>query len=504
MKAKIIFIFLALALITSLFFINKQDKASINKNSLFDDAICKGCNVILISVDSLRADRMSTFGYKRETTPNFDKFSQKSALFLNYFSSSFLTPVSEAAVQTGMYPSSNGITNFDTPISNNVDTISQYFKSYGYKTTALLSSPEFEFYPILKKSFSKGFDEYEYLNLNFSSTGESRNYPSIEILNKKIDNSLTKKSFIWIAVGGVHWPFGENSENMYADPEYNGYFKEKTLEWSAFSNIYNNIIYPDQKNLSQADIQYVNDQYDNGVKGFDDFFGNLISLLEKKNMLSNTIIVLESEHGEDLGEHGYFAHYDIFSTQTHTPLLVYIPQIQKEQRIQSLTTSIDVLPTILELTGIKIPSIIQGKSLFSIINEKEEDGKRKQIFLERNPLWEEAPKNLRDWLKEKGIEVQSGIHKDIAIRTTNWLYISRLSSKRLSEISWWQEISGKKINFPEEELYDLKNDPQETKNVINRYPETAKILREELNKWHKKSSSGSAKTETDEILQPYF
>ncbi len=468
---------------------------------------CKGCNVILISVDSMRADHMSAYGYPRNTTPNFDKFSKNGSLFLNYFSASFLTPVSEAAVQTGMYPTSNGVTNFDTELSKNAQTISQYLIQDDYQTSAVLSSPEFEVNRALKASFSRGFDRYKYSNLFFMFTndaGVSRQYPSSTTLEAEFNTFGNKKFFLWLAVGGAHWPYGASATNVFAQKDYNGFFKGKNLDWGEFRNIYNNIIYPSKTRLQPADIQYVIDQYDNGVRSFDDFLGEIIDQLKNRNLLNNTILIVESEHGEDLGEHGYFAHYDVLDTQTHTPLFIYVPQIKNLRQLSSLAGSVDVLPTILELLGETVPQNVQGKSLLPILTGKEKDGQRQQIFLERNPLWEEAILQLRDLLKAKGIKVVSGIYKDIAIRTTGWKYILRLSADRMKQISWWQSLTGENFSFPEAELYDLKNDPGETKNVISSNPEVAKSLKGRLDAWYMRIASDSAKTEEKGQLQPYF
>src|SRR3989344_162377 len=92
------------------------------------DTACTGCNVILLSVDSLRADHIGAYGYERETTPYFDELAKKGALFENYFSPSFLTPVSEMSVHTGMYPTAHKTTNFDTVLPENITTLAQYFK----------------------------------------------------------------------------------------------------------------------------------------------------------------------------------------------------------------------------------------------------------------------------------------------------------------------------------------------------------------------------------------
>ena len=115
--------------------------------------------------------------------------SQKGVLFENYFSTSFLTPVSEMSVHTGMYPTAHKTTNFDTVLPEDNDT-RPIFQAEGYATSALLSSPEFEINPALRKSFSRGFERYEYLE------EVQRAFPTREQVEEEIDTFSDKKFLV--------------------------------------------------------------------------------------------------------------------------------------------------------------------------------------------------------------------------------------------------------------------------------------------------------------------
>lgn len=456
------------------------------------DLWCPDCNVILLSVDSLRADHVGAYGYARDTTPYFDELAKKGVLFENYFSSSFLTPVSEMSVHTGMYPSAHNITNFNTVLPENITTAAQHFAQKGYFTSALLSSPEFWGNPAMRKSLSRGFDRYEPLAVQ-------RAFPTKEYMTGELDVFSDKKFFWWVAIGGVHWPYGAQGENVFADPAYRGIFYNKLLDWGVFRDIYGGMQYPDQQRISGTDIQYVVDQYDNGVRAFDKFLKQFIGELDRNHLLDRTIIVIQSEHGEGLHEHDYFAHYDILDTQTHVPLLILSPRLTRERRVSSFTSSVDVLPTIVEFLGHAPLGQFQGKSLAPIISGGEKDGARKEVFLERNPLWEDVKT-----FSNRGSEANDPRHKDIGIRTSQWKYILRISKDEMKKISLWQELTGRKMDFPEAELYDLVNDPGETKNVIDRYPNEAAVLREKLTNWFEKISSSSQEVDIEPVIQPYF
>lgn len=473
--------------------------ADANAPACANEVRCPDCNIVLLSVDSLRADHVGAYGYERNTTPYFDALVKKGALFENYFSSSFLTPVSEMSVHTGMYPSATMVTNFDTVLPNDRTTMAQYFKQKGYATSALLSSPEFDINPALKESFSRGFERYEYVNSGV------RAFPSSDQLVREIKKMEDKKFFWWVAVGGVHWPYGEHGPNVFAEEAYEGIFSGKLLAWQkVFENIFQGKDHVLNAVIGERDVRYVRDQYDNGVRAFDEFLKKIMEELERKDLLKKTIIVIQSEHGEDLHEHGYFAHYDILDTQVHTPLAIISPQRASGCRVVSFAGSVDVFPTIMEMVGQKQLSQFQGKSLASVMNGKETNGARQEVYLERSPLWEET-KAVAPTLASKGIDAGSERHKDIGIRTSQWKYIDRTSKSAMEKINWWQAMSGKKIQFPEAELYDLINDPGETTNVIDKYPQEAAALREKLHAWFIFITDGSAPSvDTKPAIQPYF
>ena len=138
--------------------------------------------------------------------------------------------------------------------------------------------------------------------------------------------------------------------------------------------------YPEQVSVEDADIQYVIDQYDNGVRAFDEFLERFMNELTRRNLLDRTIIIIQSEHGEDLHEHGYFAHYDILDTQTHVPLLVLFPRLDTECRITSFAGSVDVFPTIVVVLGYPPLDQFQGTSLAPIIHGSEKMARGRRFF----------------------------------------------------------------------------------------------------------------------------
>lgn len=472
---------------------------------------CASCNILLISVDSLRADHVGALGYARNTTPHFDVLAKRGALFSNYFTTSFLTPVAEMSLHTGLYPSGHQVQNFDMALASSTQTLAEYAKGKNYRTSAILSSPEFSINPVLKESFARGFDTYDAVGdagdgVPLGKFSNRRTYPTMERLAQEFTQFRQDKFFLWLPVGGIHWPYGRGVQNVFADEAYDGYFKGRSLDWQEFQHIYDGQVYPKRTALSDADRQYVIDQYDNGVRAFDDFLGEVMAQLDARGLLANTIVIVASEHGEDLGEHGYIAHYDVLDTQIHTPLLVVWPGAPVEgSTVTSFASPVDIFPTIKAMLVDTTPDTMQGNSLAPILSGKEADGLRKTAYIERSPLWEEAHNELRANLEKRGIPVVSGQYEDIAIRTPEWKYILRLAGERMQEISWWGTLTDKKVVVPDAELYDLRSDPLEMVNVADAHPNESEVLRAELLKWYGQFPKAETPAPAgDTTIQPYF
>lgn len=498
--AAIIIVTIIVSVITVVIFLPRKTN-KINTFSCIKNIACPDCNLILISVDSLRADHVGALGYQRDTTPHIDSLASQGILFSNYFTNSYLTPITEASLHTGMYPTSHGLTSFQHYLPEDRKLLAEILKKENFTTSAYITSPEFNDYVSLKKSFSRGFENFNYQKSPF------RDVPKLDKIFDNLNKLSKNQFFFWLTVGSVHWPYGRHAPDTYTDPKYSGILKGKSLNWTdTFGNIYNGLYYPEKKKLAVEDFQFINDKYDDGLKYFDNFFGKFIEKLQENKLLDNSIIVLTTEHGEELGEHGFIGHYDIYDSQVHTPLLVFTPKLRMGRKIASMVSTVDVLPTIMDLLGLLSPSQSQGKSLVPLICEIEEEKSREAVYIERNPLWEEAGINpVTDQLKEAGIYNGNSGDKDIAVRTKEWKYILRLSKNILEKISWWSYLTKEHITISAAELYNLKDDPGETKNVIDDFPIVAGGLHVKLENWYKQVNSMTPESvERTKIIQDYF
>ena len=485
-------------------------------------------NVILISLQCLRADHLGAYGYKRNTSANIDALAGKSVLFENAISQANLTPVAQMSVLTSQYPRVNGMVSFEvTREMVTARTLPEILKYYGYTTAATVSSPEFFMRfdtaggELINPGdvFSRSFDYFG--RTARGPEGASLRVAPVDAFNW-LKNNSDKKFFLWIGSGLLHMPYSAAVpppyKTMYDPPGYTPFWQklpqlpgnsDDSPSYDIFSRVYRNDFYWDFKpiyHLTEEDNQYVTGRYDAGVYYTDLFIGNLMKLLDSLKLTEKTLIVLQSMHGDDLGENGLYFHYDVTDPVVKNALMMRFPKGEYgNRRIREQVQGLDVMPTILGYLEIPPPHDAQGENLLPLIRgEKGATGSR-QVFIDRLPWWEYT---LSRWYLEmqsangkeftkaeaKGLlEYQQKLKEsftqlgyppgDIAVRTLEWKLILRKNRALLEKLSWWGFITGQPQHQAEFELYDLKNDPLEKINVAGKLPEIVAELKKSLLEW---------------------
>lgn len=487
-------------------------------------------NVILISLQCLRADHLGVYGYKRDTSRNIDSLAASSVLFENAISQANLTPVAQMSVLTSQYPRVNGMVSFEVSqdmVSSR--TLPEILKYYGYTTAATLSSPEF-FMRFDSESgaminpgdvFSRSFDYY-------GRTARGPQGASIRTAPTDafqwLKNNKDKKFFLWIGSGLLHMPYAAAVpapyKTMYDAPGYIPFWKRLPVQageaswnddpsYDIFSRVYRNDFYWGFKpiyHLNSDDMEYVKGRYDAGVYYTDLFIGELMKLLDSLQLKERTLIVLQSMHGDDLGEHGLYFHYDVTEPVMKNALLMRFPDGEfGGRRVAQQVQGLDVMPTILNYLDIPVPHDAQGSSLVPLARGDKGAAGSEYVFIDRMPWWEYT---LSKWYLElqnasggqfapaeearlKGYQqlLQTTFDKlgyppgDIAIRSNDWKLVLRKNWTVLEKVSWWRFITDRVQPVEEVELYDLKNDPGEKKNLVGKQPEVVARLKAKLLEW---------------------
>lgn len=380
-------------------------------------------NVVILVLDTLRADHLGCYGYFRKTSPRIDKLSTQSVVFENAFASIPITLPSHVSILTGLYPQSAGLIYNYGYLSDRTKTLAKVLRQAGYKTGAVVSTA------VLKnsKNLNQGFDVY-YHNFGLE---QSKNQEAWEVKGIAEDaNRLAldwlaglgrdKKFFLFINYYDIHAPYIEQEGfNNLFDPAAPAFINYLKREWTAMP----------EPSWKRKIITF----YDRSIAYTDHFVGRLWDKLEELGLRDRTIIMITSDHGNGLYQHhDYWSHGKyLYDEQIRIPLLLLLPGEEKCRKISRIVETIDIFPTILDLLGIEIPSQIDGSSTVPLL-ERKDYHKPNRAYAMRKP--DDNSGNL----------------------------LPRQFCLRMPEDKLISTIGG------EQEFYDLKNDPFEKMNIYSR------------------------------------
>ena len=337
-------------------------------------------NIILISIDTLRADHLSLYGYPLKTSPNLDEFAKDAIVFENLISASANSLTSIAAIFSGKYSSHHNVTILTQEVSSKLNTIPKILKSKGYNTAGFTTVT----YTKGKYGFGQDFNTYKDRIdfFEFAQTFEEFGLrqtlevfiPGYSSFMKqdadKSSDEVNKDVFKWLDKNGDN-PFFMFID--YADPHapYNlgkefGLIND-TRDFFELINYY----YVDKKRYGYVPddvIDALTNLYDSEIMYMDSQFQKLLDKLDELKIKDNTMIIITADHGAEFYEHGYFATgLTLYQELIHLPLIIYYPQEFNPRRIQETVSHTDILPTILETLKIDIPTDLDGVSLVPLI-----------------------------------------------------------------------------------------------------------------------------------------
>ena len=291
-------------------------------------------NVIIITLDTTRADRMGFLGSTRGLTPSLDLLAKDAVVFTHAFSNVPLTPPSHATILTGTYPQFNHVDDFGSRLSKEIPYLPEILHVRGYRTAAFVSSVILDPIQGSAPGFDRGFDLYD-AGFHRRRPGEDR-YKSIERRAGEVvaraEKWLEKRGpgpfFLWLHFYDAHDPYDppEPFKTKYAEAPYDG-----------------EIAYTD------AEV------------------GKFLAYLRAKGLYNETMISVMADHGESLGDHGETAHgVFLYDATIHVPLVIKLPGSRSAgKQVDSRAALVDVTPTVLQTVGIPVPRPVQGESLLS-------------------------------------------------------------------------------------------------------------------------------------------
>jgi len=413
-------------------------------------------NIILISIDALRADHMGVYGYKKDTTPNIDKWAKDATVFTNASTVVPITYPSFVALMTGQSPFTTRIANNPLlsslkpwepwvdalPLSDSIKTLPKILKEEGYFNAAFVTTVVLD----NRSNINKGFDHYVNIDWEKETSKEFVN-TALNYLEK----NKNKKMFFWIHLIDPHSPYTPPEDlKCKFNPKYCN-LKEtyQSLEAERYSYVQQFAkVCNSYKKIPQDKKEIFKMLYDGEIAFSDSLVKNILDKLSETGLDKNSIIILYGDHGEGFDHSLYFDHgSNVYQSNVRIPLIIKYPLIKTANaRVNKLIQNIDVFPTLLDLLGISTKYKVDGKSFSDVFYG--------DIF------------SIFNFDKRKN-----------AYSTASSMNVFSVVNDHYKYIYNYKKCAYENYN---EELYDLNKDPEEMFNLINSKKDIAASLKSNL------------------------
>jgi arylsulfatase A-like enzyme/Flp pilus assembly protein TadD len=288
-------------------------------------------NVIIIMIDTLRADHLGCYGYKQIQTPNIDALARSAARFTHAYTPVPITLPAHTALFTGSFPMATGVHDFAVNrVPASAVTLAEVLRQNGYATGAFIGAPVLDSRYGINQGFETYFDHFDFSHLEESKADRIKRRGDVVIDNALgwLKQNSRRPFLLWVHLYDPHYP--------YAPPE-------------------------------PYASQYRGRPYDGEIAFADAQVGRLVAYLKEMGSFANSLVVLAADHGEGLDEHGENKHgFFIYNSTLHVPLLLKVPGATPRVS-ENEVSLVDVMPTVLQALRIAIPAPVQGRSLLSEI-----------------------------------------------------------------------------------------------------------------------------------------
>ena len=306
-------------------------------------------NLVLISIDTLRADHVGVYGYDRPTTPNLDALAAGGVFFTQNYAQAPYTAPSQTSILTSLYPAVHGVWEHGHVLDDAVPTLAEILRDAGYATGG--------FTQLEGESYRRGFDTYERLTPHRNQRRAERN---LEAVGGWLDANGDRPWFLLLHFYDVHLPYRPVPEYLERfDDAYDGPLGDEIRRDQIMA------INGGSVSIGERDVQHLRAMYDAELAFLDAFLGDVFERLRASGMMESTGIAVVSDHGEEFGEHGSVGTHahTLYNELIRTPLIVAGPGVPAARRIDSTVRNVDVAPTLLRIAGIEPPSHYQGSDL---------------------------------------------------------------------------------------------------------------------------------------------
>jgi len=415
-------------------------------------------NVILIAMDTTRADHLACYGHPYIETPNIDRLAAEGILFKQHISAASTTLASFTSLMTGTYPHTHGVPRNGFIVNPGNRMMAEVLKQAGFTTAGFIGALPLDG----KFGFDQGFDHYD-TDYEFAV----REAKEIFQAQRRADN-VTDAALGWLAANGSerHFLFVHywDPHLPYDAPEpFMGRYRQAGLAYDpAIEKVLaarKMLKGPAPKQHKQKLAALYAAEYGAEISYTDQQIGRLLTGLEEQDLLENSLVILTADHGETMNEHENKIQHgkSVFDTEIRTPLIMRFPGGRSGgRRCDHLVSNIDVLPTLIDLLGLEAGEGMEGRSFAGIV-----DGalpQRVPVFAEATqPWWNGIFDNDPQWANRGKFQ---------CVRTNRYKYLFRLPDRKFG-------------------LFDLQADPLEQHNLLlgEHDQAMARAMRTQLEQW---------------------
>jgi len=399
-------------------------------------------NLLFVLIDTLRADRLGSYGYARDTSPTLDRLASGGVRFARQLAQSSWTKCSMASLWTGLYPSRTGVTRFEHVLSSQARTPAEILREAGFRTAGLWRNGWVEGY----FGFDQGFDIYHRPAGKPAPASVRRENPTMKETGTDGDAVLAAIEFLRVH-GRERWFLYLHMMDVH---EYL-YDEDSALFGTSYSDV-----------------------YDNAIRRENQILNELLAWLAREGLLEKTLVVIGSDHGEAFGERGLEGHArTVYRETTEVPLILSFPfRLEPGLVVEQRTRNVDLWPTLLDLLGLPPMQGVDGRSRVPEIlaaargEPAAQDGQ--PAFAHLDQSW--------------GRRTQRS-HPTVAVSEAGFRYVMG------------QDVRG----GTREELFDASRDAHETRSVLEEEPEVAARLRERAQSYLEGKPPWGSETPTLEI-----
>ena len=432
--------------------------------------------VILIMADTLRRDHLDMYDYRRETAPVLGRMASEGTLFGDTISQASWTKVSTPSIHTSLYPTTHTVRQVPDRLPSSATTLAEAYRAAGYATLSFSSVG----FTGQSSNMHQGFEE---LHESGSRTADNQTKSAREYVDRLLpwlEEHQDVPFFVFLHVFDPHSPFEPRPpyDTLWADPSKKAGFEEELDRVREFieTPTLRNRGMPNRDELLEAEVdpdefisQYY-DWYDGSIRGMDMEIGRLLERLQALGLADSTLVAFIGDHGEEFLDHGRTWHgHSVYGELVNVPLLLWWPGVVPAGlAVDETVRSIDLMPTLLALSGLSAPEGIQGQSLLPLMG---------------GPAG--GADVVEEWIvRPAGSERDLGDGRSVSLVADGWKLV--------------QNTDLPDEEHPEFELFDHEKDPLDLVNLADEHPDIVERLTKEIDRWQRQAES--AQLQSDEEL----